>query len=77
MALAGQDPHRLYRAVPVVRNSQRVGIILSLLREECADSQSQQKLLESCGRFASLAVERRGLYKQLSFRAQYDSLTIC
>jgi two-component system CheB/CheR fusion protein len=31
--------------------------------------------LESWGRFASLAVERRGLYKQLSFRAQYDSLT--
>jgi diguanylate cyclase (GGDEF)-like protein len=75
VALIGQDPHRLYRAVPVVRDSQRVGIILSLLREECADSQSQQKLLESWGRFASLAVERRGLYKQLSFRAQYDSLT--
>jgi diguanylate cyclase (GGDEF)-like protein len=75
VALVGRDPHRLYRAVPVLRDSQRVGIILSLLREECADSQSQQKLLESWGRFASLAVERRGLYKQLSFRAQYDSLT--
>jgi diguanylate cyclase (GGDEF)-like protein len=75
LALVGQDPHRLYRAVPVLRDSKRVGIILSLLREECADSQSQQKLLESWGRFASLAVERRGLYKQLSFRAQYDSLT--
>jgi len=72
---AGKDPHRLYRAVPVVRDSQRVGIIISLLREECADSHSQQKLLESWGRFASLAVERRGLYRQLSFRAQYDSLT--
>ncbi|HEY6923758.1 MAG TPA: diguanylate cyclase, partial [Steroidobacteraceae bacterium] len=75
VALAGKNPHRLYRAVPVMRDSQRVGIILSLLGEECADSQSQQKLLESWGRFASLAVERRGLYKQLSFRAQYDSLT--
>jgi len=73
--LIGQDPHRLYRAVPVMRDSHRVGVILSLLREECTDSQSQQKLLESWGRFASLAVERRGLYKQLSFRAQYDSLT--
>lgn len=59
-----------------MRDSRRVGIILSLLRdEESADSQSQHKLLESWGRFASLAVERRGLYKQLSFRAQYDSLT--
>jgi diguanylate cyclase (GGDEF)-like protein len=73
--VATQEPHRLYRAVPVVRDAKRVGIILSLLREECADSLAQQKLLESWGRFASLAVERRGLYKQLSFRAQYDSLT--
>ena len=32
-------------------------------------------MLESWGQFASLAVERRGLYDQLSFRAQYDSLT--
>jgi diguanylate cyclase (GGDEF)-like protein len=67
--------YRYFRAVPVLRDSRRAGIIISLLSEECADSQSQQKLLESWGRFASLAVERRGLYKQLSFRAQYDSLT--
>ncbi|HXS28335.1 MAG TPA: diguanylate cyclase [Steroidobacteraceae bacterium] len=67
--------HRLYRAVPVMRNSQRTGIMLSLVRHDCSDSPSQQRLLESWARFASLAVERRGLYKQLSFRAQYDSLT--
>jgi len=67
--------HGRYRAVSVTRESQRVGVILSLLSEECPDSESQQKLLESWARFASLAVERRGLYKQLSFRAQYDSLT--
>jgi diguanylate cyclase (GGDEF)-like protein len=73
--VAGALTHRLYRAVPVTRESQRVGVILSLLSDDCTDSQSQQKLLESWGRFASLAVERRGLYKQLSFRAQYDSLT--
>jgi diguanylate cyclase (GGDEF)-like protein len=67
--------YRLYRAVAVNRDSHRTGIILSLLREDCADSQSQQRLLESWARFASLAVERRMLYKQLSFRAQYDALT--
>jgi diguanylate cyclase (GGDEF)-like protein len=72
---AGKLTHRYYRAVPVTRESQRVGVILSFLSEDCSDSQSQQKLLESWGRFASLAVERRGLYKQLSFKAQYDSLT--
>lgn len=73
--VAGKLTHRLYRAVPVTRESKRVGVILSFLSEDCSDSQSQQKLLESWGRFASLAVERRGLYKQLSFKAQYDSLT--
>jgi diguanylate cyclase (GGDEF)-like protein len=72
---AGTLAHDRYRAVSVTRESQRVGVILSLLSEDCSDSESQQKLLESWGRFASLAVERRGLYKQLSFRAQYDSLT--
>jgi diguanylate cyclase (GGDEF)-like protein len=76
-ALAGTGAlaHKFYRAIPVVYHSQRIGVIFSLLREDTAESQSQQKLLESWGRFASLAVERRGLYKQLSFRAEYDSLT--
>ena len=75
LATAGEMLHRQYRAVPVVYESQRIGVIFSLLREDSPKSQSQQKLLESWGRFASLAVERRGLYKQLSFRAEYDSLT--
>src|SRR3954470_25009217 len=39
--------HRYYRAVPVVHDSHRVGIIVSLLCEDCSDSQSQQQLLES------------------------------
>jgi diguanylate cyclase (GGDEF)-like protein len=68
-------PHCFYRAVPVLRDSGRAGMIISLFSEDPPDTQSQQKLLESWGRFASLAVERRGLYRQLSFRAQYDSLT--
>lgn len=65
--------HRLYRAVRVMRDSQPAGVILSLARQECQDS--QRRLLESWARFASLAVERRGLYKQLSFRARHDALT--
>lgn len=72
---AGESPHRFYRAVSVLRDSRRAGMIVSLFSEDRTDCQAQQKLLESWGRFASLAVERRGLYKQLSFRAQYDSLT--
>jgi diguanylate cyclase (GGDEF)-like protein len=72
---SGQLPYRHYRAVPVMRNSRLTGMILSLFAEDHPDRHTEQTLLESWGRFASLAVERRGLYEQLSFRAQYDSLT--
>jgi diguanylate cyclase (GGDEF)-like protein len=67
--------HRYYRAVPVLRNGRTVGMIVSLVTGDRAHSQVDQNSLESWGRVASLAVERRGLYEQLSFRAQYDSLT--
>jgi diguanylate cyclase (GGDEF)-like protein len=72
---SGQSPYRRYRAVPVMRSSRLTGMIISLFKEDRADGHTEQNLLESWGRFASLAVERRGLYEQLSFRAQYDSLT--
>jgi diguanylate cyclase (GGDEF)-like protein len=68
-------PYKYYRAVPVMRSSRLTGMIVSLFSEDRPDGHSEQTLLESWGRFASLAVERRGLYEQLSFRAQYDSLT--
>jgi diguanylate cyclase (GGDEF)-like protein len=68
-------PYRHYRAVPVMRSSRLTGMIVSLFAEDPPDGHAEQVLLESWGRFASLAVERRGLYEQLSFRAQYDSLT--
>jgi diguanylate cyclase (GGDEF)-like protein len=67
--------HRYYQAVNVVLNSSIIGVIIVLSREECAESSGEQKLLESWGRIASLALERRGLYDELSFRARYDSLT--
>jgi diguanylate cyclase (GGDEF)-like protein len=70
-----QLPYRHYRAVPVMRSSRLTGMIVSIFAEDRPDGQGEQTLLESWGRFASLAVERRGLYEQLSFRAQYDSLT--
>jgi diguanylate cyclase (GGDEF)-like protein len=58
-----------------MRSTRLTGMIISLFTEDRADGRAEQTLLESWGRFASLAVERRGLYEQLSFRAQYDSLT--
>jgi diguanylate cyclase (GGDEF)-like protein len=71
----GQLPYQHYRAVPVMRSSRLTGMIVSLFAEDPPEGHTEQILLESWGRFASLAVERRGLYEQLSFRAQYDSLT--
>jgi GAF domain-containing protein len=64
-----------YRAVPILRNARLTGLILSFFAGPCLACQAEEQLLESWGQFASLAVERRGLYEQLSFRAQYDSLT--
>jgi diguanylate cyclase (GGDEF)-like protein len=58
-----------------MRSSRLTGMIVSIFAEDRPDAHGEQTLLESWGRFASLAVERRGLYEQLSFRAQYDSLT--
>jgi len=64
-----------YRAVPILRNTRLTGLIVSFLGQGRSACPAEEKLLESWGQFASLAVERRGLYEQLSFRAQYDSLT--
>src|ERR1700691_5092911 len=72
---SGKLAYTHYRAVPVMRSSLLTGMIGSLFAEDRPDWHAEQSLLESWGRFASLAVERRGLYEQLSFRAQYDSLT--
>jgi diguanylate cyclase (GGDEF)-like protein len=69
------SPRQRYRAVPILRDERTAGMIVSFFDEDCPDGKAEQKLLESWGQFASLAVERRGLYDQLSFRAQYDSLT--
>jgi diguanylate cyclase (GGDEF)-like protein len=66
--------HR-YRAIPIMRGSRSTGVVLSLYAQSVPAEHGEQAILESWGRFASLAVERRGLYEQLSFRAQYDSLT--
>lgn len=67
-----------YRAVPILRNMRAVGTIVVLYEDACdcpGNHVEKDHVLESWGQFASLAVERRGLYEQLSFRAQYDCLT--
>ncbi len=71
----GDLPFDHYRAVPILRNSRLTGLIVSFFAGDRPACQPEEQLLESWGQFASLAVERRRLYEQLSYRAQYDSLT--
>jgi diguanylate cyclase (GGDEF)-like protein len=68
-------PFQHYRAVPILRNTRLTGVIISFFAADRANYPAEEQLLESWGQFASLAVERRGLYEQLSYRAQHDSLT--
>ena len=78
MESCGKDLLPNYRAVPILRDKRVAGLIFSFFGQEDSDwpeDSGEDKTLESWGQFASLAVERRGLYEQLSFRAQYDSLT--
>jgi diguanylate cyclase (GGDEF)-like protein len=75
VARCGSVPFPQYRAVPILHNMRPTGLIISFLGQGRPGCPAEEKLLESWAQFASLAVERRGLYEQLSFRAQYDSLT--
>ena len=68
-----------YRAAPILRGNRPVGLIISFFQEIGDDSASNYAETDKCWNpgvsLPALAVERRGLYEQLSFRAQYDSLT--
>jgi diguanylate cyclase (GGDEF)-like protein len=65
-----------YLAAPIFQNGLAAGMIVALLPRERVVTAAEGALLESWARFASLAIERRGLYEQLSFKAQYDKLTM-
>jgi diguanylate cyclase (GGDEF)-like protein len=78
MAYLARNPEsavRYYRAVPIQSGSQLRGLMICFFRERHPENVSAQMMLESWGQFARLAVERRGLYDQLSYRARYDGLT--
>jgi diguanylate cyclase (GGDEF)-like protein len=71
----GDLSFQYYRAIPILRGKRLMGLIMSFFAQDRPAFHAEEKLLESWGQFASLAVERRGLYEQLSFRAECDSLT--
>jgi len=67
--------NKMYRAVPILQGKDLRGFIITLSAESRPRSDKEEKILRSLGEFASLSVERRSLYEQLSFRAKHDSLT--
>jgi diguanylate cyclase (GGDEF)-like protein len=62
-------------AAPIIVDSRRVGAIIAFFREEKRAEESFGEQISLWSSIAVLALERRRLYEQLSFRAQYDGLT--
>jgi diguanylate cyclase (GGDEF)-like protein len=72
----GELPRRNYLAAPILENGLVAGMVVTLLPGEKLVTAADGELLESWAQVAGLAIERRGLYEQLSFRAKYDELTM-
>jgi diguanylate cyclase (GGDEF)-like protein/PAS domain S-box-containing protein len=64
-----------YMAAAILQNRLAAGVFIILMRGDQLALAADRELLESWARFAGFAIERRALYEQLSFRAQYDELT--
>ncbi len=75
MEFASELSEQSYLAAPVFQNGLVAGMIIALLPGEKLATAADGELLASWAQFAGLAIERRGLYEKLSFRAQYDELT--
>ena len=61
--------------VPVVVGGHQTGIMVLISSQGSPFTTADEALFPSWAQFATLAIERRGLYETLSFRAQYDALT--
>jgi diguanylate cyclase (GGDEF)-like protein len=65
---------RTFSSAPILVNGRTAGVIVAFFADK-SPPDAQPELLGSFGKLAGLALERRSLYEQLSFRAQYDLLT--
>ncbi len=66
---------RRFCLVHIERDGCVIGVIIAFLAGDIALRSSEQDFLESAAKLAALAVERRQLYDQLSFKARHDELT--
>ena len=65
---------RTFGSAPILVNGRIAGVIATFFADKSPPN-DQPDLLGSFCKLAGLALERRSLYEQLSFRAQYDLLT--
>ena len=65
---------RSFRAAPIVVDSATAGVVATLFRNEKPPAEMQCDLALWCN-IAALALERRRLHDQLSYRAHHDELT--
>jgi diguanylate cyclase (GGDEF)-like protein len=62
-------------AVPIVVDGGNVGAVIAFFMDEKPTEDAFREQISLWSSIAVLALERRRLYEQLSFRAQYDGLT--
>ena len=65
---------RSFSSAPILVNGRMAGVVAAFFADK-SPPDAQPELLGSFSKLAELALERRSLYEQLSFRAQYDLLT--
>jgi diguanylate cyclase (GGDEF)-like protein len=66
---------RTFCSVPIVVDAATVGVIATFFRNEKASTDAQGAQLGLWSNIAALALDRRRLHDQLSYRAHYDGLT--
>jgi diguanylate cyclase (GGDEF)-like protein len=66
---------RTFYAAPIVMDDATAGVIATFFRNEWSAGDGRGAQLGSWCNIAALALERRRLHDQLSYRAQHDSLT--
>jgi diguanylate cyclase (GGDEF)-like protein len=64
-----------FHLVRIQRDARVIGVIVAFLAGEVQLRRAEQDFLDSTAKLAALAVQRRVLYDQLSFRARHDQLT--
>ena len=62
-------------SVPIVVDAARAGVIAAFFRNDKGSADAQGAQLGLWGNIAALALDRRRLHDQLSYRAQHDGLT--